>query len=108
MNQGKDVYTLMRETHLPEALNVGESYGKLTWSVRGICEGYAGWFDMNPATMYEVPASAVYADITRLAGEARLKALTALRERCRNTNERGWLDYSIRLTYLRPHEASVH
>lgn len=137
MNQGKDVFTLMRDIHLPAALEVGESYGKLTWSVRGIYEGYAGWFDMNPATMYEVPASAVYADVARLAGgparlaqlaqeqiqagknvealhttqialaadqsnrpalEARLKALTALRERCRNTNERGWLDYSIRVT----------
>ena len=137
MNQGKDVFTLMREIHLPAKLDVGESYGKLTWSVRGIYEGYAGWFDMNPATMYEVPASAVYADVVRLAGgagklaqlaqeqiqagknvealhitqialtaeqgnrmaqEARLKALTSLRERCRNTNERGWLDYSIRQT----------
>ena len=136
MNEGKDVFTLMRDIHLPANLEVGESYGKLTWSVRGIYEGYAGWFDMNPATMYEIPASTVYADVVRLAGgagklaqlaqeqiqagknvealhttqialtadqgnrparEARLKALTALRERCKNTNERGWLDYSIRL-----------
>ncbi|HSE36433.1 MAG TPA: hypothetical protein VLG74_03965 [Blastocatellia bacterium] len=28
--------------------------------------------------------------------EARLKALEILRSRCKNTNERGWLDYSIR------------
>ncbi len=79
MNQGKDVFTLMRDIHLPAALEVGESYGKLTWSVRGIYEGYAGWFDMNPATMYEVPASAVYADVTRLAGgPARLAQLAQL------------------------------
>jgi hypothetical protein len=27
--------------------------------------------------------------------EARLKALELLRDRCQNSNERGWLDYSI-------------
>jgi len=137
MNAGKDVFTLMREIKLPPELAVGESYGKVSWSVRGIYEGYAGWFDMNPATMYEQPASAVYADVVRLAGgpdaivklaterlqagqtaealrltdmalaadaahpqalAVRLKALETLRAACRNTNERGWLDYAIRLT----------
>jgi glyoxylase-like metal-dependent hydrolase (beta-lactamase superfamily II)/dienelactone hydrolase len=68
MNAGKDVYTLMREVKLPPELDVGEGYGRLTWSVRGIYEGYAGWFDLNPATMYEAPASAVYGDVVRLAG----------------------------------------
>ena len=68
MNAGKDLYTLMNQIYLPPDLNVGESYGKLTWSVRGIYEGYAGWFDMNPATMYATPVSAVYGDMVRLAG----------------------------------------
>jgi alkyl sulfatase BDS1-like metallo-beta-lactamase superfamily hydrolase len=134
MNAGKDVFTLMNEIKLPPALNIGESYGKLSWSIRGIYEGYAGYFDLNPATMYEKPASTVYADIVRLAGgadavtrlaqdklaagdgvgtlhltdmvltaepanrkalETRLKALELLVSRCSNTNERGWLDYSI-------------
>jgi len=134
MNAGKDVFTLMREIKLPSNLEVGESYGNLPWSIRGIYEGYVGWFDLNPATMYELPASSVYPDVVKLAGgpdaivklamervqagqpvealhltdialaadrnhrkalEARLKALEVLRERCRNSNERGWLDYSI-------------
>ena len=137
MNAGKDVYTLMKEIKLPSNLDVGESYGKLIWLIRGIYEGYVGWFDLNPATMYELPASAVYADVVKLAGgaeavarlameraeagravealhlsdialaaeggnrkalESRLRALETLRERCRNTNERGWLDYSISVT----------
>jgi alkyl sulfatase BDS1-like metallo-beta-lactamase superfamily hydrolase len=68
MNAGKDVYSLMREVKLPEELEVGESYGKLTWSIRGIYEGYAGWFDLRPETMYETPVSAVYPDVVRLAG----------------------------------------
>ena len=137
MNAGKDVYTLMREIKLPAALEVGESYGKLTWSIRGIYEGYVGWFDLNPVTMYETPASSVYPDVVKLAGgpdkfaglaveraeagdavaalhltdialaadpnhrkslEARLRALEILRSRCKNTNERGWLDYGIKVT----------
>jgi alkyl sulfatase BDS1-like metallo-beta-lactamase superfamily hydrolase len=135
MNAGKDVYTLMQEIKLPAALDVGEGYGKLTWSIRGIYEGYVGWFDLNPVTMYETPASSVYPEVVKLAGgpdaiaaianeriqagdalaalhltdislaadprhrkslEARLKALEILRGRCKNTNERGWLDYSVR------------
>lgn len=136
MNAGKDVYTLMHEIKLPAALDVGESYGNLVWSIRGIYEGYVGWFDLNPSTMYERPAASVYPDIVKLAGgpdaiaalaaervqagdavaalhltdialaadprhrrslEARLKALEILRNRCKNTNERGWLDYSTKV-----------
>jgi alkyl sulfatase BDS1-like metallo-beta-lactamase superfamily hydrolase len=135
MNAGKDVWTLMNEIKLPPDLDVGEGYGKLSWSVRGIYEGYAGWFDLNPATMYEKPASSVYPDVVKLAGgpdavaklameraqagqavealhlsdialaanpnhqpalQAKLKALETLLSRCRNSNERGWLEFSVR------------
>jgi alkyl sulfatase BDS1-like metallo-beta-lactamase superfamily hydrolase len=116
---------------------VGESYGNLVWSIRGIYEGYVGWFDLNPATMYDRPAASVYPGVVKLAGgpdavaalatervlsgdavaalhltdialaadprnrrslEARLKALEILRNRSKNTNERGWLDYSTKIT----------
>jgi alkyl sulfatase BDS1-like metallo-beta-lactamase superfamily hydrolase len=134
MNDGKDVFTLMHEIKLPRELEVGEGYGNLIWSIRGIYEGYAGWFDMKPATMYDVPMDAVFPDLAKLAGgagpitaqasryidagrfvealhltevalasdpqfrpalEARLKALESLREKSKNSNERGWLDYHI-------------
>jgi alkyl sulfatase BDS1-like metallo-beta-lactamase superfamily hydrolase len=104
--------------------------------VRGIYEGYVGWFDLNPVTMYEKPASSVYPDLVNLAGgpdavaklameraqagqavealhlsdialaadpnnraalQAKLNALETLRSRCRNSNERGWLEFSINL-----------
>ena len=135
MNAGKDVWTLMNEIKLPKPLDIGESYGKLSWSVRGIYEGYVGYFDLNPATIYETPVSAIFPDLMKLAGggdvivklanekiqaekfvealhlcevvlksdpaqksalAAKLKSLEALRERCRNSNERGWLDSSIK------------
>jgi alkyl sulfatase BDS1-like metallo-beta-lactamase superfamily hydrolase len=57
MNAGKDVFTLMNEIHLPADLDCGENYGRLTWSIRGIYEGYAGWFDLDPATIYDTPAA---------------------------------------------------
>ena len=137
MNDGKDVWTLMHEIKLPESLDVGESYGNLPWSIRGIYEGYAGWFDLNPATMYDVPMTAVLSDVVTMAGGAepvaklaaqrvaagkypealrlteaaltaepnnaaalkvRLEALEKLRAGSKNSNERGWLDYSIRTT----------
>jgi alkyl sulfatase BDS1-like metallo-beta-lactamase superfamily hydrolase len=68
MNSGKDVFTLMGEIKLPPSVHLSESFGKVSWSVRGIYDGYAGWFDMNPSTMYELPPSAVYPDLVKLAG----------------------------------------
>jgi len=68
MNSGKDVYTLMQQIKLPARFNLAESFGKVSWSVRGIYEGYAGWFDTNPASMYESPAAEVYPDLVKLAG----------------------------------------
>jgi len=68
MNAGKDVFTLMQEIKLPPSYDLTEVFGKVSWSVRGIYDGYAGWYDGNPTSMYEVPASSVYPDLVKLAG----------------------------------------
>jgi alkyl sulfatase BDS1-like metallo-beta-lactamase superfamily hydrolase len=68
MNAGKDVYTLMQEIKLPASYDLSEVFGKVSWSVRGIYDGYAGWYDTNPSTMYELPPSSVYPDLVKLAG----------------------------------------
>ena len=68
MNAGKDVFTLMQEIKLPASFDLTESFGKVSWSVRGIYDGYAGWFDLNPSTMYELPPSSVYPELVKLAG----------------------------------------
>jgi alkyl sulfatase BDS1-like metallo-beta-lactamase superfamily hydrolase len=70
MNQGKDVHTLMAEIVLPSDLDIGEGYGRISWSVRGIYESYMGWFDGNPSTMFNTAIDAAYPDIVRLAGGA--------------------------------------
>ena len=69
MNHGKDVHTLMREIQLPPELEVGEGYGKVSWSVRAIWENYAGWFHHGSTTeLYDVPTKAVHPDLVELAG----------------------------------------
>lgn len=70
MNEGKDAFTLMKTIKLPPELYVGEAYGQVAWSVRGIYEGYAGWFDGDAATMYPVSPSEAQAELAKLAGGA--------------------------------------
>lgn len=77
MNAGKDVYTLMQEIKLPEELALPETYGKIAWSVRGIYEGYVGWFDGNPATMYAVSPTTPFKPLIDLAGGADAVAVRA-------------------------------
>jgi alkyl sulfatase BDS1-like metallo-beta-lactamase superfamily hydrolase len=69
MNEGRDVWTLMREIELPPELEVGQGYGKLSWSVRAIWETYAGWFHHRSTTeLYAVPPWTVHPDLVELAG----------------------------------------
>ena len=70
MNEAKSVHTLMREIKLPQELKLDEKYGSVSWSVRGIYEGYAGWFDGNPASMYGRPVSEIFPDLVEMAGGA--------------------------------------
>jgi len=70
INAGQDVYTLMREVRLPPELQVGQFYGKVPWTVRGIYQEYVGWFDENPATMYDLPPSSIYPDLVTACGAA--------------------------------------
>ncbi len=69
MNEGRDVWTLMREIELPPELEVGQGYGKVSWSVRAIWESYAGWFHHRSTTeLYPVPPWCVHPDLVELAG----------------------------------------
>src|SRR4029453_3190882 len=68
MNAGIDVSTLMKTIALPPELDVGEGYGAVAWTVRGIYEGYLGWFDENPATMYPVSPQGTQPELVTLLG----------------------------------------
>jgi len=79
MNAGKDVHTLMQEIKLPKELDVGEGYGKISWSVRGIYDGYAGWFNGDPADMFPKGRESVSASVVKLAGGPKKIADEAMR-----------------------------
>lgn len=68
MNDGKGVHELMEEIKLPPELDVGEGYGKISWSVRGMYESYVGWFSGEPADMFPQGRSSVSPELVTLAG----------------------------------------
>lgn len=69
MNEGKDLFTLMREIALPPELQPAHSRGPASWCVRAIFEEYVGWFRGDSATeLTGVPPSSVWADLAELAG----------------------------------------
>ncbi len=80
MNEGKDVATLMREIELPAHVEVGQGYGKVSWSVRAIWEHYQGWFHYDSTTsLYPTPIRSLYAEIAALAGGPAALAAAARR-----------------------------
>ncbi|MDW8274310.1 MAG: alkyl/aryl-sulfatase, partial [Chitinophagales bacterium] len=72
MNQGLTPDELAEQIKLPPHLKehpwLREYYGKVSWSVRAIFNGYLGFFDGNPATLLPLsPASRAF-KIEELAG----------------------------------------
>ena len=93
MNEGRDVHSLMAEIQLPAELEVGQGYGKVSWSVRAIWENYAGWFHHRSTTeLYAVPAAAINSDLLELAGGA-----AALTGRAREKFEAGHCEQALHL-----------
>jgi alkyl sulfatase BDS1-like metallo-beta-lactamase superfamily hydrolase len=69
MNAGSDVWSAMAEIRLPAALEVGEGYGKVSWSARAIWEQYQGWFQGRSTTeLYATPHWSVSPELVALAG----------------------------------------
>ena len=75
MNEGKDLWTLMREIELPPELAISQVYGRVPWGVRAVYEYYTGWFRYESTTeLFEVPPRDVYPDVAALAGSDALVA----------------------------------
>ena len=69
MNAGKNVYQLMEEIALPPELEMTQIHGRVSWAVKSIWEYYATWFHWDTTTeLYAVPRSALFPEITALAG----------------------------------------
>jgi len=58
-NQGNSPDEMVEQIKLPPHLAnhpyLKEIYGKVSWSVRGIYDGYLGWFDGNPTSLNRLP-----------------------------------------------------
>ena len=64
MNEGRDVFTLMREIELPDELYVGQGYGKVSWAVRtnlgnlhGLVQGAREQASSTPRSRSKSPPS---------------------------------------------------
>ena len=79
MNAGQDVWTAMREIALPPELEVGQGYGKVSWSARAIWETYQGWFHgRSTSELYAEPPGSAHAELVALAGGPDAVARAAL------------------------------
>lgn len=93
MNSGRSVHDLMASINLPPHLEVGQGYGKVSWSVRAIWEYYAGWFHHQSTTeLFNVPQSAVHTDLIDLAG-----GVDAILQRATSKFEQGQHEEAIHL-----------
>lgn len=79
MNEGLDVHTLMATIALPPELEVGQGYGKVSWSVRAIWEYYVGWFHARASSeLYPLAPHGVTSELVALAGGPEPVAARAL------------------------------
>jgi len=94
INDGKDVYTLMREIRLPTELQIPEIHGKVSWGVRSIYEAYTGWFHLRSTTeLYPVPRDALDPELVEMAG-----GVQAITERAAEHLARGEAVEALHLT----------
>jgi len=104
MNAGADVHTLMASIQLPPELEVGQGYGKVSWSVRAIWENYAGWFKHASTTeLYAQPRSVIDQDLIELAG-----GVEAIIERARlKLAEHKYVEALYLLDIVRPQQCRL-
>ena len=69
INEGVDVWTLMRQVTLPPELRVGQGYGKVSWAVRTLWESYVGWFKLQSTTeLYPDSSGTALAELLEVTG----------------------------------------
>lgn len=76
MNQGMSESQTVEAVKLPKQYQdlpyLGEFYGTVEWSVRGIYHGYFGWFDGNASHLSLLPEGAFAAEMVKLAGTEKI------------------------------------
>lgn len=110
MNQGLTPDQIVERVKLPPHLAenpwLQEFYGKVSWSVRAVFDGYLGWFDGNPSTLQPLPERERADGMAELAGGADAlldKAQAALKD-----GRAQWaLTLSDNLLLLKPDDSAV-
>ena len=74
INKGLSVSEAVEAVKLPEKYAecsyLREFYGSIDWSVRGIYQGYVGWFDGNPTNLHPLSDKEYAAHLIPLLGGA--------------------------------------
>lgn len=77
MNQGMSMSETAERVKLPQKYlekdYLGEFYGTVEWSVKGIYCGYVGWFDGNPVNLFPVSDREYQAVLRELIGREKLE-----------------------------------
>lgn len=67
INEGADVFEIMKAMDLPAHLRVGQGYGKIEWAARTIFEEYTGWFRRrSTAELYALDPADTEAELASL------------------------------------------
>lgn len=71
MNEGKDMWTLMREVDVPSDTPMAPGRGPARWIVRAVWEEYAGWFrHEHTSELYGTSPAIIWPELCDLAGGA--------------------------------------
>lgn len=110
MNKGYTPDQIVERVHLPPHLAehpwLQPFYGKVSWSIRSVFDGYLGWFDGNPSTLQPLPESERARHMADLAGgDAAL--LDKAREALAQGDAQWALSLSDDLAVLRPDDDQV-
>jgi len=76
LSAGKDVYQLMREIELPEAMaHLSQQHGRVQWTVRETVNQTGGWFAYRyTSELYPYRPHEIYPELVALAGERQVIA----------------------------------
>ena len=80
-------------SHLGQSPYLQEFYGTVEWSVRSVFEGYLGFFDGNPSTLFPLPPLEKAEKMARLAG-----GIENLKQKMASAHERGEAQWALELS----------
>ena len=110
MNLGLTPDQIVEKVHLPEHLAsnpwLQEFYGKVSWSVRSVFDGYLGWFSGNPSELQPLAEEEEARRMAELAG-GRDALLDKARQALANQDAQWALDLSDHLMLLKPDDNVV-